>query len=171
MFLHSWLNLRPERVLLHSWENWHSGGQRRYSLTATALDWSPERDLTAERLGQQRPERHSFTAERTGVMEAKEGTPSWLSELQHWSPERVLLNSWENWGSGGQRGYSFIAEWTKGHRMYSSHGRVSSSRRGQKGHSLIAEWTKGQRGYSVTAEWTQAMEAREDTILLRRWEN
>ena len=62
-------------------------------MTATALDWSPERDLTAERLGQQRPERHSFTAERTGVMEAKEGTPSWLSELQHWSPERVLLNS------------------------------------------------------------------------------
>ena len=35
-------------------------------MTATALDWSLERDLTAERLGQQRPERHSFTAERLG---------------------------------------------------------------------------------------------------------
>ena len=84
-----------------------------------------------------------FTAEWTGVLEAREGTQSQLSELGQRRPDRVLSHGWVNWGSGGQRKYWFTAEWIGA--------RVAREGAGSQ-LSELGWWRP------VTANWTGAVE-------------
>ena len=100
-------------------------------------------------------------------MEAREGASSQLSELGQWRPERVPLHSCMDWGSGGQRGCSFIVEWIGGAPSQLSevvqwkeqrvliYSCMNWSNEGQRQNFFAVEWTRedgGQRGYFFTAE-------------------
>ena len=153
---------KPQRILIYSWVNWDSGGQRGYSFTVSELGNGGQRG-------------HSFTAVWTGTVEAREGTSSQLSDLGQWRPQRVLIHSWVNWDSGGQRythsQLSELGQWRPERILI--HSWVNWDNGGLRGtHSQLSElglWRP--KRYSFTVEWTGTVEAREDTVHVHSWVN